>query len=841
MAIIPGTSGDDSLQGGAENDSLYGGAGNDTLTGGAGNDALYGESGNDIFDITANDFGTDRFFGGDGADSIRLRVHIQSSSVLWNSSYLDSVEQLNFNYYTLSGTTGNDLIDISGFSSVSGYRQINLGDGNDTFRGFGGDDLVDGGTGSDSLYGGAGDDTLTGGAGNDALHGESGNDIFDITASDFGTDSFFGGDGADSIRLRAHIQSSSILWNSSYLNSVEQLNFNYYTLSGTTGNDLIDISGFSSVSGYRQINLGDGNDTFRGFGGWDLVDGGTGSDSLYGGAGDDTLTGGAGNDALYGESGNDIFDITANDFGTDRFFGGDGADSIRLKAHIQSSSILWNSSYLNSVEQLNFNYYTLSGTTGNDRVDISGFSSVSGYRQINLGDGNDTFRGFGGWDLVDGGTGSDSLYGGAGSDTLIGGAGNDFLYGESGDDVFDITASDFGNDRFFGGDGADSIKLKANIQSSSILWNNSFLNSVEQLNFNYYTLAGTTGNDRIDISSFSSVSGYRLIELGGGNDTFIGYRGNDYVDAGAGNDTLIGGAGNDTLNGGAGSDTGNYASAAGTLKIDLRVSSAQAIGGGQGSDTLISIENLSGSRFADSLIGNGAANQLLGNAGNDSLNGLAGNDRLIGGAGNDTLLGGVGNDTLNGGDGSDTANYASTTGAIKVDLRLAGAQAIGGGQGSDTLASIENLVGSGFADRLFGNAAANQLVGNAGNDTLNGLAGNDRLVGGAGKDMLTGGVGADTFVFNTLQESGKGATRDVITDFVSGVDTLQLSAIDANTTIAGNQAFNWAGAQASAYSVWSVQSGNSRIVRGDTNGDGVFDFEIQLGGVSHLTANDFIL
>jgi len=70
---------------------------------------------------------------------------------------------------------------------------------------------------------------------------------------------------------------------------------------------------------------------------------------------------------------------------------------------------------------------------------------------------------------------------------------------------------------------------------------------------------------------------------------------------------------------------------------------------------LISIENLSGSRFADSLIGNGATNQLLGNAGNDSLNGLAGNDRLIGG------------------DGSDTANYASTMGAIKVDLRLAGA------------------------------------------------------------------------------------------------------------------------------------------------------------------------
>ncbi|MFH5773106.1 calcium-binding protein [Paracoccus sp. NGMCC 1.201697] len=573
----------------------------------------------------------------------------------------------------------------------------------------------------------------------------------------------------------------------------------------------------------------------------DSLQGGADSDTIYGGAGNDTLTGGAGNDSLYGESGNDIFDITASDFGTDRFFGGDGADSIRLRAHIQTSSVLWNSSYLNSVEQLDFNYYTLSGTTGNDLIDISGFSSISGYRQINLGDGNDTFRGFGGSDLVDGGTGSDSLYGGAGGDTLIGGSGNDSLYGESGNDIFDITASDFGTDRFFGGDGADSIRLRAHIQTSSVLWNSSYLNSVEQLDFNYYTLSGTTGNDRIDISGLSSVSGYRLIELGEGNDTFIGYRGNDYVDAGAGNDTLLGGAGNDTLNGGGGIDTGNYASAAGAIKINLGLNSAQAIGGGQGSDTLISIENLSGSRFADSLIGNAAANQLIGNAGNDTLNGQAGNDQLIGGAGSDLLMGGAGNDILNGGDGNDTANYASATGAIRVDLRLGAAQAIGGGQGSDTLVSIENLVGTRFADHLIGNAAANQLVGGAGNDTMNGWTGNDRLVGGAGRDVLTGGVGADTFIFNAVQESGKGAARDVITDFVSGFDTLQLSAIDANTTIAGNQAFHWSGAQASAYGVWSVQAGNSRIVRGDTNGDGLFDFEIQLNGVSRLTAHDFML
>ncbi|WP_323010814.1 calcium-binding protein [Paracoccus sp. (in: a-proteobacteria)] len=886
MADITGTSGNDRLPGTDSADTIRGLEGNDTLIGGAGNDWLYGDSGDDIFDITASDFGTDRFFGGDGTDTIRLQANIQASSVLWNSSYLNSVEQLNFNYHTLSGTSGNDTIDISGFTSVSGYRTIDLSDGNDFFRGYVGVDYVNGGTGSDTLYGGAGDDYLTGGAGNDSLYGDSGNDTFNITASDFGTDRFFGGDGTDTIRLQANIQVSSVLWNSSYLNSVEQLNFNYHTLSGTTGNDTIDISGFSAIAGYRMINMGDGNDIFRGFVGADAVNGGTGSDTLYGGAGNDTLIGGAGNDSLYGDSGDDIFDITASDFGTDRFFGGDGTDTIRLQANIQVSSLLWNSSYLNSVEQLNFNYYSISGTSGNDRIDISGVSAIASYRTINMGEGNDVFVGFGGSDYVDGGAGNDTLNGGAGNDTLTGGAGNDVLNGGSGNDVFTITSSDFGTDKIDGGAGTDAIRLQTSIQVSSLLWNSSYLKSVEQLDFNYYNISGTTGNDRVDLSGFTTVSGYRMINLGDGNDVFIGYGGNDNVDAGAGKDTLVGGAGNDTLNGGAGVDTTSYAAATGAIKVDLRVATAQNIGGGQGNDVLLSIENLTGSKYADQLIGSGSANRLVGGAGNDTLKGLggndvlnggAGNDRLEGGAGNDALtgaagndllIGGAGNDTLNGGAGVDTASYETATGAIKVDLRVATAQNIGGGQGNDVLLSIENLTGSKYADQLIGSGSANRLVGGAGNDTLKGLAGNDALNGGAGndrleggagndtlngaagkdlltggtgKDNLTGGTGADTFVFNTIQEAGKGATRDVITDFVSGTDTIQLSSIDANTSASGNQAFHWSGAQASAYGVWSVQSGGNRVVRGDVNGDGVFDFEIQLNGVSHLTADDFIL
>ncbi|NJR57516.1 MAG: hypothetical protein HC769_00835 [Cyanobacteria bacterium CRU_2_1] len=64
-------------------------------------------------------------------------------------------------------------------------------------------------------------------------------------------------------------------------------------------------------------------------------------------------------------------------------------------------------------------------------------------------------------------------------------------------------------------------------------------------------------------------------------------------------------------------------------------------------DSLISIENLTGSAYAD---------QLMGNAGANSINGGSGDDLIDGGAGNDTLTGGAGVDRfiLRSGQGSDT-------------------------------------------------------------------------------------------------------------------------------------------------------------------------------------------
>ena len=141
-------------------------------------------------------------------------------------------------------------------------------------------------------------------------------------------------------------------------------------------------------------------------------------------------------------------------------------------------------------------------------------------------------------------------------------------------------------------------------------------------------------------------------------------------------------------------------------------------GGDAQGDTLISIENVTGSGFDDSLTGDG---------GDNVLTGLAGSDTLVGGNGADLLDGGAGNDVMNGGNGTDTATYASATAGVTVTLTNVGGPQNTVGAGNDRLTSIENLTGSGFGDTLTGDGNANVLAGGAGNDTLAGGGGTDTL------------------------------------------------------------------------------------------------------------------
>jgi serralysin len=127
------------------------------------------------------------------------------------------------------------------------------------------------------------------------------------------------------------------------------------------------------------------------------------------------------------------------------------------------------------------------------------------------------------------------------------------------------------------------------------------------------------------------------------------------------------------------------------------------------------IENAVGGAGDDVLTGNQSANRL---------SGAAGNDRLDGREGLDWLDGGPGDDRLDGGADTDIVSYASAAGAVWVSLALTGAQDTGGA-GIDTLAGVENLLGSPFADTLTGDSAANWIDGGAGGDTMAGGGGDD--------------------------------------------------------------------------------------------------------------------
>jgi Ca2+-binding RTX toxin-like protein len=127
--------------------------------------------------------------------------------------------------------------------------------------------------------------------------------------------------------------------------------------------------------------------------------------------------------------------------------------------------------------------------------------------------------------------------------------------------------------------------------------------------------------------------------------------------------------------------------------------------------------------------------------GDDFINGYGGDDSIFGSAGDDFIVGGTGADALHGGLGSDTASYFTSTAGVVASLSAG--EGAGGEAEGDTYASIENLVGSGYADALVGNDGSNSLSGYGGDDFLSGLGGADTLWAGFGNDTLKGGGGAD--------------------------------------------------------------------------------------------------
>jgi Ca2+-binding RTX toxin-like protein len=173
----------------------------------------------------------------------------------------------------------------------------------------------------------------------------------------------------------------------------------------------------------------------------------------------------------------------------------------------------------------------------------------------------------------------------------------------------------------------------------------------------------------------------------------------------------------------------------------------------------------------------------------------------------------------------------------------------------DVFTGIENLGGSNTNDRLTGDAFANALFGRGGLDILSGEGGNDILYGdalndvlrgGSGVDILHGGTGADTFAFLATTDSGAaGAARDRIRDFSRfEADRIDVSAIDANSALLGNQAFAFRGALAftGAGQVRTQVVDGNTLVLGNTDANPLTaEFSVLLIGALSLAGSDFVL
>jgi Ca2+-binding RTX toxin-like protein len=519
----------------------------------------------------------------------------------------------------------------------------------------------------------------------------------------------------------------------------------------------------------------------------------------------------------------------------------------------------------------------LIGEAGSDRL----FGRAGNDRLEGRGGGDDLF-GEGGDDWLDGGTEADTLFGGIGNDELHGGDGDDRLDGGTGDDVVDGGA---GSDTTSYRSAPDGVVVDLSLtgRQDTVGAGRDVLRNVEHLDGSRFddTLRGNIGANRL----FGDAGNDRL-HGNAGNDRLLGGVGDDELRGGLGDDLLGAGIGDDLVDGGDGLDCVSYAEASSAVRLLLTRTGAQNTGGG-GTDTLIGVEQATGSPFDDVLSGDARVNRLSGGGGNDWLLAGAGDDFLIGGAGGDFLDGQAGEDHMAGGPGDDVyrvggrGDGVSETGGEGLDtiessisyeleanvenlaLRGAAANATGneldneiagnagdnrltGGDGRDTLYGgdgQDSLYGNRGYDRLEGGAGRDRLYGGLGDEEIDGGDGDDWIQGGSGADHVRGGPGADRFVFASAAEVSNGPADEII-DLNVAQDTVDLTGIDADSTRTGNQAFipveRWGMLPGQALLSYD-ETADVTFFDGDVNGDGVSDIGFVMTGRFEFADGGFAL
>ncbi|WP_280137213.1 calcium-binding protein, partial [Methylobacterium sp. Leaf108] len=458
--------------------------------------------------------------------------------------------------------------------------------------------------------------------------------------------------------------------------------------------DKTTITAFERVA----FTAGSGNDVLKGGALADTLHGGGGVDTLIGGLGTDVLSGGAGADRIDGSDGLDTALYAASAVGvsvnlaTGAASGGDAAGDTLVSIEYLTGSSFADTLIGDAGENV------LEGGSGADVLDGGAELDWASYVTSAIGVTVDLTAGAGlngdahgdtyvGIERVRGSQLSDLLRGNAGINTLESLNGNDTLEGGVGADVLD------------GGAGLDTASYAGAGTGVAVSLTTATGTAGDAQGDSLVGIENLLGSDLNDTLTGDGLS--NVLKGGFGADQLSGGAGVDTLDGGFGSDSLEGGAGADVIDGGDGpvADVAAYTTSAAGVNVQLVGGVGAGLGGDALGDTLIGIEDLVGSVFADTLTGDASANVLEGGAGADSLNGGA---------------------------GVDTVSYVSSLNAVAVDLTLG--TATGGHATGDTLAGIENLRGSTLNDTLTGDGLANVLEGGLGSD---------RLVGGGGLDWAS--------------------------------------------------------------------------------------------------------